>query len=76
MRGIVKGYAKTLRPKFKRFRDRRKKKRAVSENEKRRRIVSMISLRHVRDKMNNASNDEPTARRINMGFLKKTLQKR
>jgi len=76
MGSIVKGYVRTLRPKFNRFRDRRKKKRAVSENEKRRRRVSTISLRDVRDKMSNASNDEFTATRIIMGFLKKTCQKR
>jgi len=76
MLGIMKGYIRTLRPKFKRFNDRMKKKRAVSEKEKRRRIVSTSSLRQVRDKMNNTNNEDPTARRINMGFLKKTLQKR
>lgn len=76
MRGIVNGYVKTPRPKFKMFRDKRKKKRAVSRNEKERRIVSMISLGHTNDRINNISSEIPTARRISMGFLKNRLQKR
>ena len=76
MRGMRKGYVRTLRPRFKRFKERRKKKRAVSENENRRRNASIVSLRHLSDKMNNASNENPNARRIYVGFLKNTLQKR
>ena len=76
VRGIVKGYARTPRPKFRMFKDRRKKKRAVSRNEKERRIVSMISFEHIKDRMSNPSSENPTARRIGAGFLKNRLQKR
>jgi len=76
IRGIMKGYASTSRPRFKTFKDRRKKKRAVSENEKTRRIKSMIFLEHVKDRIKRISIDRPTIKRINVGILKKKLQKR
>ena len=76
VRGIVKGYAKTPRPKFRTFRDRRKKNRAVSRNEKKRRTVSIISLEHIKDRINNTSSENPTTRRISVGSLKNRLQKR